>query len=248
MAFQGRLFPCDRPICVSVDFTIGEISRHGSNRCFILSWTALCPGYEAPPRNPLTGGSASEEPTEPESVERPGRQALVGQWTLNADLSEDPREKMQEAMRESIEQMKQRREEMQRQQPEPPPGTDAETGEGLNNLDYAYIAGELGKNPIASECLNCSAPDTGNMEVLERVGTPEQKAIAKAHPEAILELSSHFAAGSMLPKVQAACEFATATPGKRAAIGGLTDRDLGPGEHRLLTLEEVRSLYAAAVG
>ena len=52
---------------------------------------------------------------------------------------------------------------------------DAETGEGLKNLDYAYIAAELGKNPIASECLNCSAPDTGNMEVLERVGTPEQK-------------------------------------------------------------------------
>ena len=51
----------------------------------------------------------------------------------------------------------------------------AETGEGLSNLDYAYIANELGKNRLASECLNCSAPDTGNMEVLERVGTPEQK-------------------------------------------------------------------------
>ena len=54
--------------------------------------------------------------------------------------------------------------------------TDAETGEGLSNLDYAYIANELGKNRLASECLNCSAPDTGNMEVIERVGTPEQKA------------------------------------------------------------------------
>ena len=52
---------------------------------------------------------------------------------------------------------------------------DAETGQGLSNLDYAYIAVELGKNPLASECLNCAAPDTGNMEVLERVGTPEQK-------------------------------------------------------------------------
>jgi acyl-CoA dehydrogenase len=51
----------------------------------------------------------------------------------------------------------------------------AETGEGLKNLDYAYIAAELGKNPLASETLNCSAPDTGNMEVLERVGTEEQK-------------------------------------------------------------------------
>ncbi len=52
---------------------------------------------------------------------------------------------------------------------------DAETGEGLKNLDYAYIAAELGRQPLASECLNCSAPDTGNMEVLERVGTPQQK-------------------------------------------------------------------------
>ncbi len=52
---------------------------------------------------------------------------------------------------------------------------DAETGEGLKNLDYAYIAMELGKNPLASESMNCAAPDTGNMEVLERVGTAEQK-------------------------------------------------------------------------
>ncbi|HEY5644427.1 MAG TPA: acyl-CoA dehydrogenase family protein [Pseudomonadales bacterium] len=52
---------------------------------------------------------------------------------------------------------------------------DSEIGEGLTNLDYAYIAAELGKYPLASETLNCSAPDTGNMEVLERVGTPEQK-------------------------------------------------------------------------
>ncbi len=52
---------------------------------------------------------------------------------------------------------------------------DAETGEGLSNLDYAYIAAELGKYALASESLNCSAPDTGNMEVLERVGTPAQK-------------------------------------------------------------------------
>jgi acyl-CoA dehydrogenase len=51
----------------------------------------------------------------------------------------------------------------------------AETGEGLSNLDYAYIATELGKVRLASEIMNCAAPDTGNMEVLERVGTPEQK-------------------------------------------------------------------------
>src|SRR5690625_1629235 len=52
----------------------------------------------------------------------------------------------------------------------------ARTGEGLAKLDDADIAVELGKNPLAAEVMNCSAPDTGNMEVLERVGTPEQKA------------------------------------------------------------------------
>ncbi len=52
---------------------------------------------------------------------------------------------------------------------------DAETGDGLSNLDYAYIAVELGKSPLASETMNCNAPDTGNMEVLERVGTEAQK-------------------------------------------------------------------------
>ncbi|MEM7426681.1 MAG: acyl-CoA dehydrogenase, partial [Pseudomonadota bacterium] len=43
---------------------------------------------------------------------------------------------------------------------------ESEIGQGLTNLDYAYIAAELGKYELASESLNCSAPDTGNMEVL----------------------------------------------------------------------------------
>ncbi|WP_076862105.1 acyl-CoA dehydrogenase family protein [Bradyrhizobium mercantei] len=51
----------------------------------------------------------------------------------------------------------------------------AHTGEGMKNLDFAYIAAELGKDLLAPEAMNCGAPDTGNMEVLERVGTPEQK-------------------------------------------------------------------------
>ncbi len=51
----------------------------------------------------------------------------------------------------------------------------AQIGTPLCNLDYAYLAEEMGKNLLAPEIFNCSAPDTGNMEVLERFGTPEQK-------------------------------------------------------------------------
>ncbi len=52
---------------------------------------------------------------------------------------------------------------------------DAEHGAGLSNADYAPLAEILGRSPIASEACNCSAPDTGNMEVLHQFGTPEQK-------------------------------------------------------------------------
>ena len=53
--------------------------------------------------------------------------------------------------------------------------TDSERGSGLTTVEYAYIAEETGHAHIAAECFNCSAPDTGNMEVIERFGTDAQK-------------------------------------------------------------------------
>ena len=53
--------------------------------------------------------------------------------------------------------------------------TDSERGYGLSTVEYAYLAEEMGKVSIAAEVFNCSAPDTGNMEVLERYGTQEHK-------------------------------------------------------------------------
>jgi acyl-CoA dehydrogenase len=53
--------------------------------------------------------------------------------------------------------------------------TDSERGYGLSTVEYAYLAEEMGKAHLGAETFNCSAPDTGNMEVLERYGSEDHK-------------------------------------------------------------------------
>lgn len=53
--------------------------------------------------------------------------------------------------------------------------TDSDRGPGLSTVEYAYIAEETGRSHLSAEAFNCSAPDTGNMEVLERFASENQK-------------------------------------------------------------------------
>src|SRR5205085_10033206 len=52
---------------------------------------------------------------------------------------------------------------------------DTRYGAGLTNLEYAPLCEWMGRSPLSQEATNCSAPDTGNMEILSEFGTPLQR-------------------------------------------------------------------------
>ena len=71
--------------------------------------------------------------------------------------------------------------------------THGDLGAGLTNLEYAPLAEIVGRSIIGNEAINCSAPDTGNMEILAMYGAPSSRRSSGCDPLLDCEIRSAFA-------------------------------------------------------